>query len=574
MKVVLPLQSESAQRARNLHAKPNGHVLQKEDRAPCHLADVDTHTRNSGWMEARREALSEARLIRHLFALNATPDDCENDQMHHIFELELDKEIRELSGRCQNWLLRPSDELLENGMNFMTKRGYDRGATHYIIGAAIARVWSRWPQAHCLASFVKTGSVPRELATSWMSEHAGGLDRILTEFEQLQATVRQAMKWKHPEQSGIAKQHNEALDLDWSWLKPSVASSDLTTGQEEELAIINAINVEVQQKSTARTLVEIMEQIGHFKETAVSSDEVIGSEDANLLDTTAGPHNAAQPQPFSQCMDVLLRETPTFKHRGQPFMHCVWEWQLWLLRNSWTKLRMEQNPSVKRVSRDQYVWRILKRVQGMALLQDLEVLTLSMVGDYRRLSMNPRGAPKGKPKPKSVLSSKAAAFAKPLSLKAAVQGGPPKKAPFRYPAPPPKKAAIEKSMASSAKVASSSSKKAAIGLEKAPSSLNKAASSFFHSSANLGIIFAELAKSGQSSCYWCKKKITVGSPRMAYAFHVKRPEAYIHPTCAPMMPAEHRAVSIKTLKSLPDDAPSILKDAAHQALGAHPRGVC
>ena len=55
---------------------------------------------------------------------------------------------------------------------------------------------------------------------------------------------------------------------------------------------------------------------------------------------------------------------------------------------------------------------------------------------------------------------------------------------------------------------------------------------------------------------------------MAYAFHVKRPEAYIHPTCAPMMPAAHRAASIKTLKSLPDDAPSILKDAAVQALGA------
>ena len=88
-------------------------------------------------------------------------------------------------------------------------------------------------------------------------------------------------------------------------------------------------------------------------------------------------------------------------------MRCVFEWQLWLLRNAWTKLRMDLHPSVKNVSQDMYAWRAIKCIHRMAQLSDREAVTLNMVGDYRRLSMNPKGAPKVPPKAKLAINSKA-----------------------------------------------------------------------------------------------------------------------------------------------------------------------
>jgi len=424
VEAVLPLMAESADRCRRLHDKLESLVLQKEDRAGPHIEDKDSHTKTVGWMVARNDRHRASNLLRHLYLLNATPDDCENDQLHAIFEMAVDQEIREFSGTCQNWLLRPAEDLMTNGMGFMTRRGYVRGANHYLIGASIARVWSRWPQTHCLASFVKTGTVPRDLAAQWVSHIEGGINLIMSDFGQLQEKARKAPKWQHVEQSGIAKGNPEPpeclLDLDWTWLQESGAIPQVgkapTPVMQEELLQIKARAAVVHQKSSARTLVQIVDEIGRFEEAANVPEDVCGPEDASYrpaagalaaLHTKPGPHNAAQVVPFCRCVDALFKDTPTYKRRGAAFMRCVFEWQLWLLRNAWTTLRMDLHPSVKNVSQDMYAWRVIKCIHRMAHLADREGVALNMVGDYRRLSMNPKGAPKVPPKANLAINPKA-----------------------------------------------------------------------------------------------------------------------------------------------------------------------
>ena len=58
-------------------------------------------------------------------------------------------------------------------------------------------------------------------------------------------------------------------------------------------------------------------------------------------------------------MQALFQETPTFKRRGPAFIDVVWEYQLWLLTNSWIKSKMDQHISVKKVSKDEYMWRTM-----------------------------------------------------------------------------------------------------------------------------------------------------------------------------------------------------------------------
>jgi len=58
----------------------------------------------------------------------------------------------------------------------------------------------------------------------------------------------------------------------------------------------------------------------------------------------------------------------------------------------------------------EYVWGILKKVQKMKRPEDRESLTLHMVGDFRRFSLNPRSAtfkPLAKAKPKAKAKAKA-----------------------------------------------------------------------------------------------------------------------------------------------------------------------
>jgi hypothetical protein len=133
-------------------------------------------------------------------------------------------------------------------------------------------------------------------------------------------------------------------------------------------------------------------------------------------------------------MESLMKVTATYKRKGEAYMSGVFEWQLHLLHNAWTKLRMAMHPSVKRVDRDAYIWRAVNLVHRMANVMDRDHVCLNMVGDYKRLSMNPKGPPKPAPaKPK---------FAKP---KGTSKAGPPplsaEAAPLvlAIPSPPPAK---------------------------------------------------------------------------------------------------------------------------------------
>ena len=327
---------------------------------------------------ARPKCHRQHDLRRHFYNLNATPDDCENDQMHAIFEKALDDEIRELSARCKNWLLRPQEELLGHGMNFMTQRGYQRGAHHYIIAASLARLWARWPQEHCLATFVKVGTIPRELAAMWVHDcKQGDLETIMSEFNNLQTIARKARKWQHIDQSGIAKNNEEPvvwrLQLDWSWIEvsgavPTKEKQEPSPQQLQALADIRDDAANVMAKSALRDLLKFIEQLGSYEKASSVPESVVGPEDWSYrplagalasLETQPGPLNASQPTPFKRCMQALFQETPTFKRRGPAFMDVVWEYQLWLLTNSWIKSKMDQHISVKKVSKDEYMWRTM-----------------------------------------------------------------------------------------------------------------------------------------------------------------------------------------------------------------------
>ena len=71
-------------------------------------------------------------------------------------------------------------------------------------------------------------------------------------------------------------------------------------------------------------------------------------------------------------------------------MEGVFEFQLWLLQKQWKTLRKEQHKSTKNTDMDQYCWNVLKQVHRVKLDKDRDRVALNMVGDYKRLSVNPR----------------------------------------------------------------------------------------------------------------------------------------------------------------------------------------
>ena len=126
---------------------------------------------------------------------------------------------------------------------------------------------------------------------------------------------------------------------------------------------------------------------------------------------TPGPYNAGSVEKFSLCMHQLFKQTVSYARRREDGLECLWEWQLWLLRNQWQDLRKAQAPAVckPKLSLDEYVWQILKRVHKMKEIADREKLMLSMLGDFKRLSTNPRSVtfrPKFKAKGKAKAKAK------------------------------------------------------------------------------------------------------------------------------------------------------------------------
>ena len=109
-----------------------------------------------------------------------------------------------------------------------------------------------------------------------------------------------------------------------------------------------------------------------------------------VLDDVPGPTNAGEVEHFNLLMDQLFKKTVTYVRRKQPFMKHVWEWQLHLFRLHYIEKRKRQDPEVKRMDFDFYTWRTLKRINAMKP-EVKATMALHLVGDYKRVSLNPRG---------------------------------------------------------------------------------------------------------------------------------------------------------------------------------------
>ena len=75
----------------------------------------------------------------------------------------------------------------------MAQRGYIRGPTHYIIGMAIANVWSKWSVSQCLGSYVQTGAMSKPVVARLLDAAESHIEAIVTDLELSRRRLKQAL---------------------------------------------------------------------------------------------------------------------------------------------------------------------------------------------------------------------------------------------------------------------------------------------------------------------------------------------------------------------------------------------
>ena len=181
--------------------------------------------------------------------------------------------------------------------------------------------------------------------------------------------------------------------MDWSWLEPC---PERVSKREAEVAEIKKAAQQVMSKSMTHTILELIERLGAYEKWKEVPEDICPQEKVHNcgalanLENKPGPTNCSEPQQFQRCLKVLFKNTETFSRNGPEFMEGVFEFQLWLLQKQWKTLRKEQHKSTKNTDMDQYCWNVLKQVHRVKLDKDRDRVALNMVGDYKRLSVNPR----------------------------------------------------------------------------------------------------------------------------------------------------------------------------------------
>ena len=428
---VIPLQAHCAQRARNLFGKPlDAAFLVKEDRAPGHIGDSDSHTKATGLQQKRADKHREHNLVRCLIALNDTPESCDNDQLHHILQKDIDERIRENSLRAKDWTKDPVQKLQKRGGIVYTHKGYHRGPHHYILAKSLAEAWINFPQILCTASMIRSGAITKDVAAKILDVSLDVMEGGIQDLERRQQAVKKINHWRHAHQNAIDKGQerlpSRIISEDWDWLLENAVLSagsggvPLTPQQQSAMDDIEAGRKQVKD-AQAKTLMQLITEAGNGtteekEEGLVSLDYGGLKPDSNkgtlaCLDEKPGPTNAGEVELFTQCMDALFGKTSTYLRRKAHFMHQVWDWQLHLFRLHWQDKRKKQDPEVRKTDFNLYAWRMLKRINAMTS-ETKGNIVLHLVGDFRRLSLNPRGTifkPSGKAKPKAKPAAKASA---------------------------------------------------------------------------------------------------------------------------------------------------------------------
>ena len=132
-----------------------------------------------------------------------------------------------------------------------------------------------------------------------------------------------------------------------------------------------------------------LEQVADLTHDIVDREIVVGRGALANLDTKPGPTNAAGKDKFPRCIEYLLKDTDCFSRHSTSVWQQVCEWQLHLLHINNLDLMQLNAPTVKRLDFQAYTWRALKQVHIIRNIADRNNVASHMVGDFKRLSLNP-----------------------------------------------------------------------------------------------------------------------------------------------------------------------------------------
>ncbi|CAE7245510.1 unnamed protein product [Symbiodinium sp. CCMP2456] len=367
-----------------------------EDHAPCHVGDADTVTKATGLQQRRREALVQARLLRHLVPLNGTPDFCKNDQVHDILKKEFAARLQELSLRARDFSRRPSPDLRKNGGISYSAKGYHRCPGKYLIAKAFAETLEAFPNSRCLAAHIRCGALTPEAATAISTHTSEEVLLAVNDLQKLQAEVRAEHKYKHPCASGVDRHGGRAspaawLDIDWKWLQPAkdAASSPPTQEQLQELEVCRAASDKL-RSLRARTLLELVEAEapqGPLPELNLADCQPDGTGALVRLCSKPGPNNADQSLYFQQAAQEIFKHEAKMKSKRELIVQAL-DFQLFQLQQAYLQARLSQAPAVRRVSRSEYCWNALRQAHRSS---NKATLLNHILGDYQKFGLNSSG---------------------------------------------------------------------------------------------------------------------------------------------------------------------------------------
>ena len=101
-----------------------------------------------------------------------------------------------------------------------------------------------------------------------------------------------------------------------------------------------------------------------------------------------GPDNAGHRDVFHRLLDLLFKETASYKKRTKNMNELIHDFELHLMQQHYLRMDELDSSWTRGKTIHSWIWGILKKVSKMSL-PDRETLHLRFVGDYKKYSLNP-----------------------------------------------------------------------------------------------------------------------------------------------------------------------------------------
>lgn len=378
-----------------------------EDMAKCHTGDKCAATGDSNLKKLRSDTFNENKIVRHLLPANGGPDYAAPDQLFKVVKLMAAKPLLEITNLHDDLNRRQRDSVARSlGGPFVTEAGVERGATLYHVCGAWARAWCNMPQVTLAATFIRARMVSKQQAAKALGQDQNSIFAGLKHLAEMQQSVHKCGKWLHPESDFSGG----TLPMD------SDGKLGPLTDEDKKLLKCNAEEAErLQRLMSPKTLFTLAEKNAPASYVIKDADEDLkrelraklnayqlkqkghrteGNSMANLsLHPTK--HNIVEYEYFERFWRIVLQKSKHWNKQKETFQKDVLQFHYVALKDHFNTLVHQKDSRVfKRiggrghyVEMGDYFWSIGRAAYAME--QDKDKLCRNLIGDYKKLSLNP-----------------------------------------------------------------------------------------------------------------------------------------------------------------------------------------